>query len=67
MTKIKSSARRWRFATALMLGSAAAAFVAAPAVAQQSNASLRGVITDNGQPAGTQVIAVNVDTGFRTV
>jgi len=67
MTKIKSSARRWRFATALMLGSAAAAFVAAPAVAQQSNASLRGVITDNGQPAGTQVTAVNVDTGFRTV
>ena len=67
MTKTKFGARRWRLATALMLGSAAAAFVPAPAVAQQSNASLRGVITDNGTPAGTQVTAVNVDTGFRTV
>lgn len=67
MTKTKLGARRWRLASALMLGSAAAAFVPAPAVAQQSNASLRGVITDNGTPAGTQVTAVNVDTGFRTV
>lgn len=59
--------RRWRVAAALMMSSAVGAFVAAPVQAQQSNASLRGVITDNGQPAGTQVTAVNVDTGYRAV
>ncbi|TPG22789.1 TonB-dependent receptor [Sphingomonas koreensis] len=50
-----------------MLSGAACAFVSAPATAQQSTAALRGVITDGGQPAGTSVAAVNVDTGFRRV
>ena len=50
-----------------MVSSAACAFVAAPVEAQQAAASLRGTITDNGQPAGTQVAAVNVDTGYRRV
>lgn len=67
MTGHNSTARRWRFAAALMVSSAAGAFIATPVEAQQSTASLRGVITDNGQPAGTQVTATNVDTGFRQV
>jgi hypothetical protein len=62
-----STARRLRFAAALMVSGAACAFVAAPVEAQQAAASLRGTITDNGQPAGTQVAAVNVDTGYRRV
>lgn len=59
--------RRLQFAAALMLSGAACAFAPAPAAAQQVAASLRGTITDNGQPTGTQVAAVNVDTGFRRV
>ena len=60
-------ARRVTLAAALLLGVAPAAFLATPAAAQQSTASLRGVITDGGQPAGTSVAAVNVDTGYRSV
>lgn len=67
MTTRKFTARRLPFAAALLIGSAAGALVATPAVAQQSSAALRGVITDNGQPAGTSVAAVNVDSGFRQI
>ncbi|MBY8826645.1 TonB-dependent receptor [Hephaestia mangrovi] len=67
MTARKFATRHLRFAAALMVGSAACALVTTPLQAQQSTAALRGVITDNGQPAGTQVTAVNVDTGYRSV
>ena len=63
----RARAPKMRLAAALLLGAAPAAFLATPVEAQQSTASLRGVITDNGQPAGTQVTAIAVDTGFRTV
>ena len=39
----------------------------APAVAQNATAALRGQITENGQPAGVQATAVQVDTGFRQI
>ena len=56
-----------RLAAALMIGVAPAALIATPAAAQQATAALRGTITDQGQPAGTQVTAVNVDAGYRQV
>jgi len=53
-------------AAALMIGTAAAAtFTPTPAAAQESGATLRGVITAAGQGGGTQVSAVEVGTGFR--
>ncbi len=58
-----------RFAAALALGTAGGAMaiaLAAPAAAQQVNASLRGTITADG--GVTQVTAIEVDTGInRTV
>ena len=56
-----------RLAAALLIGTAPAALIATPAAAQQATAALRGTITDQGQPAGTQVTAVNVDAGYRQV
>ena len=48
------------FAAALLVGTATATLAPVPAYAQESGATLRGTIT-----GGTQVTAVEVDTGFR--
>ena len=53
-----------RLAAALLSATAMATIVAAPAHAQESNASLRGTITVGGQPI-SQISAVEVDTGIR--
>ena len=50
---------------ALLLGTAAAVVPAVPAWAQQSQASLRGVITTEAGNPATQVTIVEVNTGFR--
>src|SRR5687768_215724 len=55
-----------RIALALLMASASVTFMADPVHAQESNASLRGVITTGGAASGaTQVVAVEVDTGAR--
>ena len=59
--------RRIRFAAALLVGTASVACMTTPAVAQNATASLRGKITQAGQPAGTQAAAIEVDTGVRSV
>lgn len=59
--------RRVRLAAALMVGTAAIACASTPAAAQNAVASLRGRITQNGQPVGTEATAVEVDTGYRSV
>jgi outer membrane receptor protein involved in Fe transport len=61
------SPRLLRYAAVLLVGTAAVTFLDAPAVAQNATAALRGRITENGQPAGVQATAVQVDTGFRQV
>jgi outer membrane receptor protein involved in Fe transport len=60
-----SPSRRLHFAAALLFGTASAALLATPAAAQVSTSSLRGTITENGQPVATQVTAVEVATGYR--
>ncbi|MCM8730514.1 TonB-dependent receptor domain-containing protein [Hephaestia sp. GCM10023244] len=57
--------RGLHFAAALLLGAASAALLATPAEAQVSAASLRGTITDNGQPTATQVTIVDTGSGYR--
>ncbi|HET9510071.1 MAG TPA: TonB-dependent receptor [Sphingomonas sp.] len=53
-------------ASALMLGTALSAFaVATPAAAQVDNASLRGRITAPAGGAPTEVVAIEVNTGYR--
>jgi outer membrane receptor protein involved in Fe transport len=60
-----SRSRRLRLAAALLFGTASGALLATPAAAQVSTSSLRGTITENGQPVATQVTAVEVATGYR--
>lgn len=54
-----------RVAAALMLGSAMSAVAAAPAWAQESDASLSGQITAEGGAAASEVAAIEVATGYR--
>ncbi len=54
-----------RLAAALMIGTAASAIVALPANAQVNNASLRGRITAPQNAMPTQVVAIDVGSGYR--
>ncbi|MXP45577.1 TonB-dependent receptor domain-containing protein [Allopontixanthobacter sediminis] len=57
-----------RLAAALILGTATGALavgMAAPAHAQDANANLRGSVTLNGAPAATEVVVIDVNSGFR--
>jgi hypothetical protein len=71
VTKLVSSRARGvqgkalRIAAALMMGSAMTLVAAAPAYAQESDASLRGNITAADGAAAQSVTAVEVATGFR--
>ena len=57
--------RAMHLAAALMLGTAMATVAAAPAHAQEAQASLRGTITTADGAAATEVVAVEVNTGYR--
>ncbi|WP_284052330.1 TonB-dependent receptor [Stakelama marina] len=58
--------RMVQLAAALMVGTAVSAIAVAPAHAQQAQASLRGTVTDGGQPGGaSQITAIEVNTGYR--
>ncbi|WP_342251516.1 TonB-dependent receptor domain-containing protein [Sphingomonas sp. OTU376] len=52
-------------AAALMLGVSLTAVAVAPAHAQESDASLRGTVTMPAGTTATQVVAVEVNTGYR--
>ncbi|MCJ8156436.1 TonB-dependent receptor domain-containing protein [Sphingomonas sp. LaA6.9] len=54
-----------RFAAALLIGTAMTSVVAVPAHAQESNASLRGKITADGKSGASQVVAIDLDSGYR--
>ena len=65
-TRVFGAERRAvRFAAALLMGTAMTTFVAVPAQAQESNASLRGKVTADGKSAASQVVAVDLDSGYR--
>jgi len=57
--------RAMRIAAALCLGTAASALLAVPAVAQQSNATLRGTITTDAGVTVSSVTAVEISTNYR--
>lgn len=66
--KTPARGRMLKLAAALMVGTAASAISITPAHAQQSQASLRGTITNGGAPLATsQVTAIEVATGYRRV
>ncbi len=54
-----------RLAGALLLGTAASAIMAVPSHAQVNDASLRGRVTAGAAGMPTEIIAVEVNTGFR--
>jgi outer membrane receptor protein involved in Fe transport len=62
-----SSRRRaaMRLAAALMMGSAMSAIAVVPAYAQEADASLRGQISMPSGESAQQVVAVEVNTGYR--
>lgn len=57
--------RALRLMAALMIGSAASAIAVAPAHAQSNDASLRGTVTASDGNLPTEIVAVEVDTGYR--
>jgi len=59
--------RALRLAAALMLGTSLAAGMAVPAAAQQSDASLSGVVTMPEGATAQQITAIEVNTGYRRI
>lgn len=54
-----------RLAAALLAATAVAVFAAVPAHAQENDATLRGTITAPGESTATQVVAIDVESGYR--